>query len=60
MVIQALVDRYEPLMRRKCRRITPVTSVPRCGTPGHEKIEENSRNSSAGRKVTDEEPAAAA
>ncbi|MHC2357180.1 thiamine pyrophosphate-dependent acetolactate synthase large subunit-like protein [Sinorhizobium meliloti] len=57
VVIQALVDRYEPLMppkmpadyARNFRAALPET-------PGHEKIEENLRNSSVGRKVTDEEP----
>ncbi|RVR09220.1 thiamine pyrophosphate-binding protein [Sinorhizobium meliloti] len=57
VVIQALVDRYEPLMppkmpadyARNFRAALPEM-------PGHEKIEENLRNSSVGRKVTDEEP----
>jgi thiamine pyrophosphate-dependent acetolactate synthase large subunit-like protein len=57
VVIQALVDRYEPLMppkmpadyARNFRAALPET-------PGHEKIEENLGNSSVGRKVTDEEP----
>ncbi|PLU62918.1 pyruvate oxidase [Sinorhizobium medicae] len=59
VVIQALVDRYEPLMppkmpedyARNFRAALPQT-------PGHEKIEENLRHSSAGRKVTEEEPQA--
>lgn len=59
VVIQALVDRYEPLMPPKMPEDYARNSraaLPQ--TPGHEKIEENLRHSSAGRKVTEEEPQA--